>query len=94
MVTDNCLNVNASWSPITGVCSNSVQYMITLVTSSDDSIGPVVTSGTSNNFNNTVMLTGDISVRVVTFIGNNIGTSVPVTAQPSLTSKKFIVFTL
>ncbi|XP_065915150.1 mucin-17-like isoform X4 [Dysidea avara] len=86
MATDNCLNVNASWTTITGPCSNSVQYMITL-SSSSDTIGPVVTSDTSYNFNNTVMLTGDISVSVVAFIGNTMGTSIQVATQPSLTNR-------
>ena len=90
MATDNCLNVNASWTTITGPCSNSVQYMITL-SSSSDTIGPVVTSDTSYNFNNTVMLTGDISVSVVAFIGNTMGTSIQVATQPSLTSKSAIL---
>ena len=89
MATDNCFNVNASWTPITGPCSNSVQYMITL-SSSSDTIGPVVTNDTSYNFNNTVMLTGDISVSVVAFIGNTMGTSVQESTQPSLLSKSEI----
>ena len=89
MATDNCLNVNANWTSITGVCSNSVQYMITL-SSSGDIIGPVVTSDTSYTFNNTVMLTGDISVSVVAFNGNKMGTSIQVAAQPSLLSKRFV----
>jgi len=90
MAADNCLNVNASWTPITGQCSNLVQYMISLLSSSN-TIGPVVTSDTSYNFNNAVMLTGDISVRVTAFIENTIGTSTQVTTQPSLTSKRFII---
>ena len=85
MVTDNCLYVNASWTTITGPCSNSVQYMITL-SSSSDTIGPVVTSNTSHTFKNTVMLIGDISVSVVAFIGNTMGTSIQVATQRSLTS--------
>ncbi|XP_065915141.1 mucin-17-like isoform X3 [Dysidea avara] len=83
MATDNCLNVNASWTTITGGCSNSVQHMITL-SSSSDTIEPVVTSDTSYTFNNTVMLTGDISVSIIAFIGNTMETSVQVAAQPSL----------
>ena len=63
--------------------------MITL-SSSGDTIGPVVTSDTSYTFNNTVMLTGDISVSVVAFNGNTMGTSIQVAAQPSLLSKRFM----
>jgi len=90
MAIDNCVNVNASWTPITGQCSNLVQYMITLLSSSD-TIGSVVTSDTSYNFNNTLMLTGDIFVSVVAFIGNIIGDSIQFVIQPSSTSKKFII---
>jgi len=90
MATDNCLNVNASWTPITGQCSNFVQYMITLLSSSD-TIGPVVTSDTYYNFNNTVMLTGDMFLSVVAFIGNTIGTSIQVATEPSPTSKRFVI---
>ncbi|XP_065915205.1 uncharacterized protein [Dysidea avara] len=83
MATDNCLNVNTSWTTITGGCSNSVQYMITL-SSSSDTIGPVVTSDASYTFNNTVMLSDDISVIVVAFNRKTMGISMQVAAQPSL----------
>ena len=89
MATDNCLNVNTSWTTITGGCSNSVQYMITL-SSSSDTIGPVVTSDASYTFNNTVMLSDDISVIVVAFNRKTMGISMQVAAQPSLLSKRFM----
>ena len=88
MATDNCLNVTASWSPITGPCSDSVQYMITLSSSSGDTIGPVMTIETSYTFNNTVMLTGEVSVSVVPVNGNIMGTSARTATQPSFLSKK------
>jgi len=89
MATDNCLNVTASWSPITGPCSDSVHYMITLSSSSGDTIGPVMTSDTSYTFNNTVMfnLIGNVSVGVVAFHGKIMGTSVQAASQPSSLSK-------
>jgi len=59
--------------------------MIALL-SSNDTIGPVVTSDTSYNFNNTMMLTGDIFVSVVAFTGNTIGDSIQVAIQFSSTS--------
>jgi len=92
MGTDNCLNVTASWSPITGPCKDSVQYMITLSSSSGDTIGPVMTSDTSYTFNNTVMLSGDVSVSVVAVNGNIMGTSTQATSQPSSLSKKFMQY--
>ena len=90
MATDNCLNVTASWSPITGPCSDSVHYMITLSSSSNDTIGPVMTSDTSYTFNNTVMLTGGVSVSVVAVSGNIMGTSIQADTRPSSRSKKFM----
>ena len=87
MATDNCLNITASWSPITGPCSDSVHYMITLSSSSNDTIGPVMTSDTSYTFNNTVMLTGDVSVSVVAVNRNMMGISTLTTAQLSPASK-------
>ena len=90
MATDNCLNVTASWSPITGPCSDSVEYMITLLSSSGDTIGPVMTSDTSYIFNNTVMLIGDASVSVVALKGYVMGTSLQAASQPSSLSKKFV----
>ena len=90
MATDNCLNFTASWSPITGPCSDSVQYMITLSSSSGDTIGPVMISETSCIFNNTVMLTGEVSVSVVPVNGNMMGTSTQTTAQLSPASKIYM----
>ena len=82
MATDNCLNVEVSWSSITGPCSNSVHYMIMLSSSSSGT-----TSDTSYTFNNTVMLTGNVSVSVVAFHGKITGTSVQAASQPSSLSK-------
>jgi len=84
MVTDNCLDVTANWSPLTGECSDS-QFMITLLSDNDNIVD--MTSEISYTFDNTVTLTGDISVSVVAINGNAIGTSTRVDAQPSLTSK-------
>jgi len=80
-VTDNCLDIKASWNQITGECSNS-RYMVNLTGGSN-----VTTSDTSHTFNNTVNLTGDISVSVVALNGNAMGSSVEVSAQPSPSSK-------
>ena len=90
MATDNCLNVTTSWSPITGPCSDSVQYMITLSSSSGNTIGPVMTSDTSYIINNTVMLTGDLSVSVVALDENIMGTRILAASRPSSLSKKFV----
>ena len=90
IATDNCLNVTASWSPITGPCSDSVQYMITLSSSSGDTIGPVMTSDTSYTFNNTVMLTGDVSVSAVAVTGYRMGNSKLTIAQRSPASKRYM----
>ena len=90
MATDNCLNFTASWSPITGPCSDSVQYMITLSSSSGDTIGPEMTSDTSYTFNNKVMLTGDVSVSIVAVSGNMMGTSTRTTAQLSPASEIYM----
>ena len=90
IATENCLNITASWSPITGPCSDSVRYMITLSSSSNDTIGPFITSNTSYTFNNTVMLTGDVSVSVVAFNSYQKGISLQAATQPSSISKNFI----
>ena len=86
MATDNCLNVTASWSPITGPCSDSVQYMITLMTSDNGTIEQLVTIDTIYSFNSTVNLTGNISVTVV---ANSMGSHLQVNAQPSQASKEY-----
>ena len=84
MVTDNCLDVTANWSPITGECSNST-FNVTLLSASGNRV--MMTNGTSYTFDNTVMLSGDISVSVVAFNGDATGATNQVDAQPSLTSK-------
>jgi len=80
--TDNCLDVKASWSPITGTCSNS-QFTITLLPASRLDM----TYDTSYTFNDTVSLTGDIFVSVVALNGDAMGTSKQVVAQRSRRSK-------
>ena len=71
-------------------CNNSVQYMITLSSCSGDTIGPAMTSDTSYIFNNTVMLTGDLSVSVIALDENIMGTRILAASQPSSLSKKFV----
>ncbi|XP_065915101.1 uncharacterized protein [Dysidea avara] len=83
MVTDNCLDVTANWSPITGECSNST-FNVTLLSASGNRV--MMTNGTSYTFDNTVMLSGDISVSVVAFNGDATGATNQVDAQPSLTN--------
>ena len=89
MAADNCLNVTASWSPINGPCSYSVQYMIALMTSDNGTIEQLVTIDTIYSFNSTVNLTGNISVTVVAFNANSMGSYFQVNAQPSQASKEY-----
>ena len=49
-----------------------------------------MTSDTSYIFNNTVMLTGDVSVSVVALNENIMGTRIKAASQPSSLNKKFV----
>ena len=89
MAADNCLNVTASWSPNNGPCSYSVQYMIALMTSDNGTIEQLVTNNTIYSFNSAVNLTGNISVTVVAFNANSMGSYLQVNAQPSQASKEY-----
>jgi len=85
--TDNCLNVTTSWDAITGVCSNSVQYMVQLFTTTGNTIGLVVTNDISYTFTDAVNLTRGISVTVAAFNEHSMGDSLQINAQSSPTSE-------
>ena len=89
MATDNCFNVTTSWDAITGVCSNSVQYMVQLFTTTGNTIGLVVTNDTSYTFTDAVNLTSGISVTVAAFNEHSMGDSLRIIAQSSPTSERY-----
>ena len=96
MATDNCDNVTTSWDAVPGVCRNSVQYNITLLTSSGDTIESAVTNDTSYTFNDDDEhmlkgLTSEVTVSIFAFNGNFMGGTSPIAANLAESSMSTVV---